>query len=216
MASKVALISGGARGKGAANARLIARENARVAIGEILEQFGTRLAVAIRIGGGDADCARLDMTSAADRRAAVTVAKSAFGRLDVLINNAGIWRGGRVEETSVELWDAVNDVNSKGVFLGTRAAMPAMQWRWFDHDRFLKPRDGGSHLRTAHPAAGWAVRTFSKLTATQYAGDGIRANSLKSGPFETDLLRQVSGPQQRSLHAPGTPCHPRGHSLCSA
>ena len=216
MDGKVALVSGGARGQGAAEARLFASEGARVVIGDVLDVAGMRVAAEIKRGGGEAVFFHLDVTSAADWRAAVQSAEDAYGKLDVLVNNAGIWRGGRVEETTENDWDDMFAVNAKGVFLGTRAVIPAMR------------RAGGGSIvnvsssvatigvdrATAYPAAKGAVRTFSKLTAIQYAGEGIRANALLPGPIETDLLRAgVRGPRHRCPHAAGTPRHPRGHRL---
>ena len=211
MAGKVALISGGARGQGAAEARLFAEEGARVVIGDILDETGTRLAVEIGEGGGEAVFVHLDVACAAHWRAAVKTAEDHYGQLDVLVNNAGAWRGGRVEETSEDDWDLMFDVNAKGVFLGTRAAIPAMR------------RAGGGSIvnvsssvamvgvdrASAYPAAKGAVRTFSKLTAIQYAGEGIRANSLHPGPVETELLREVFGGREINAYTPlgrlGTP-----------
>ena len=211
MDGKVALVSGGARGQGAAEARLFASEGARVVIGDVLDVAGMRVAAEIKRAGGEAVFFHLDVTSAADWRAAVQSAEDAYGKLDVLVNNAGIWRGGRVEETTENDWDDMFAVNAKGVFLGTRAVIPAMR------------RAGGGSIvnvsssvatigvdrATAYPAAKGAVRTFSKLTAIQYAGEGIRANALLPGPIETDLLRQVFGGRDISARTPlgrlGTP-----------
>ena len=211
MDGKVALVSGGARGQGAAEARLFASEGARVVIGDVLDVAGMRVAAEIKRAGGEAVFFHLDVTSAADWRAAVQSAEDAYGKLDVLVNNAGIWRGGRVEETTENDWDDMFAVNAKGVFLGTRAVIPAMR------------RAGGGSIvnvsssvatigvdrATAYPAAKGAVRTFSKLTAIQYAGEGIRANALLPGPIETDLLRQVFGGRDINASTPlgrlGTP-----------
>ena len=211
MKGKVALISGAARGQGAAEARLFAREGAGVLIGDVIDEAGRRVADEINRAGGEAVFVHLDVTSANDWQEAVRAAEDRFGGLNVLINNAGIWRGGRVEETTEEVWEAMFDVNAKGVFLGTRAAIPAMR------------RAGGGSIvnvsssvamvgvdrATAYPAAKGAVRTFSKLTAIQYASEGIRANSLLPGPVETDLLRQVFGGGDINAYTPlgriGTP-----------
>ena len=127
MDGKVALISGGARGQGAAEARLFAQEGAKVVIGDLLDVDGMRVAAEIAELGGEAVYVHLDVTREEDWQSAVQAAVSAFGKLDVLVNNAGIWRRGRVEDTTVEDWDAVQNVNSKGVFLGTKAAIPEMR-----------------------------------------------------------------------------------------
>jgi 3(or 17)beta-hydroxysteroid dehydrogenase len=127
LAGKAALISGGARGMGAAEARLFAREGARVAIGDILEAEGKAVEADIKAKGGEALFVTLNVTSETDWQRAVEAAVSRFGRLDVLVNNAGIGGASRLEDTTVEVWDRMMDINAKGVFLGTKAAVPAMR-----------------------------------------------------------------------------------------
>ena len=90
--NKVALISGGARGMGAAEARMFAREGAKVVIGDVLDAEGTRVAAEIAESGGDALFVHLDVTHEEDWRSAIGAATSSFGKLDILVNNAGIWR----------------------------------------------------------------------------------------------------------------------------
>ena len=124
---KVALISGGARGMGATEARLFAREGARVVFGDIRDDEGRRVEAEIREAGGDAVHVHLDVTREKDWQEAVELAASRYGKLDILVNNAGISGRGRVEETTLEEWQRVMDVNSTGVFLGTRAVIPFMR-----------------------------------------------------------------------------------------
>ncbi|HEX7215851.1 MAG TPA: SDR family NAD(P)-dependent oxidoreductase, partial [Methylomirabilota bacterium] len=116
LAGKVALISGGARGMGAAEALLFAREGARVVIGDILDADGKRVEGEISGAGGQAVYVHLDVTSAADWERAVAAAESRFGRLDVLVNNAGVGGGSLIEDTTEAAWDHGMDVNAKGVF----------------------------------------------------------------------------------------------------
>ena len=123
---KVALISGGARGMGAAEARLFAEEGAKVAIGDVLEEEGRQLEAEINETDGEALFVRLDVTSESDWEQAIAATVSRFGKLDILVNNAGIYRAERVLETSEELWDQVMDVNAKSVFLGTKHGIPQM------------------------------------------------------------------------------------------
>ena len=124
---KVALISGGARGMGATEARLFAREGAAVVIGDILDEDGEATAASIAAEGGRCRYVHLDVTQEAEWQAAVAEAVSQFGSLDVLVNNAGIGSSSfPIHEEPVELWDRTIDVNLKGVFLGTRAAIPVM------------------------------------------------------------------------------------------
>jgi cyclopentanol dehydrogenase len=125
--NKVALISGGARGQGAAEARLFAREGARVVIGDILEEEGRKVEAEINESGGECLFVRLDVTSEESWQRAVDATVARFGKLDVLVNNAGIFKLGLVEETSQELWDEIMEINARGVFLGTKYALPEMR-----------------------------------------------------------------------------------------
>ena len=186
---KVAFISGGARGMGAAEARLFAREGAKVGIGDVLEDEGRQVEAAINETGGKCIYIRLDVTSESEWQRAISVTVTQFGKLDILVNNAGIWARGLVEDTTEEEWDRVMDVNAKGVFLGTKAAIPEMR------------RAGGGSIinisstvglvggrAAAYGASKGAVRIFTKATAVQYAKEGIRANSVHPGSIDTNML----------------------------
>ena len=190
---KVALISGAARGMGAAEARLFAREGARVGIADVLEDEGHRVEAQIAEAGGHAVFLRLDVTSESDWSSAVEAVVSRFGRLDVLVNNAAIHHRGRVEETTVEMWDRVMAVNAKGVFLGSKAAIPAMRTAGGGSIVNISSTAGlvGSGTSTAYTASKGAVRLLTKATAIQYAKDGIRVNSVHPGPIQTPMLDAV-------------------------
>ncbi len=190
---KVALISGGARGMGAAEARLFAAEGAKVVLGDLLEAEGRRVEAEIAEAGGDAVFTRLDVTSADDWRRAVDAAVERYGKLDILVNNAGIWEGGSVEEQSEDAWDRVMDINGKGVFLGTRAAIPAMRAAGGGSIVNISSVAGliGSAGATAYNASKGAVRLLTKSTAIQYAAQGIRCNSVHPGPIQTMMLDEV-------------------------
>ena len=190
---KVALISGGARGQGAAEARMFASEGACVVFGDILDDEGRRVEAEILELGGQATYIHLDVTQEADWAAAVNRAVSEYGKLDVLVNNAGIVLGRSIEEMTVEEWDHLFDVNAKSVFLGTRASLGAM-----------RDAGGGSIVNISSTAglvgndynlAGYsstkgAVRLFTKSTAIQHARDGIRCNSVHPGPIDTPMLAE--------------------------
>src|SRR5271157_3747971 len=128
---KVALISGGARGQGAAEARLFVGEGAKVVIGDVLDDQCHKIADDINANAKakSAIPLHLDVTRANDWRAAVETCEREFGGLDILVNNAGIARNGGVEDTTEEDWDAVININQKGVWLGMKAAIPAMRRR---------------------------------------------------------------------------------------
>ena len=197
---KVALISGGARGMGAAEARLFAREGARVAVGDLLEEEGARLESEIAEEGGDCIFIRLDVTSEESWANAVEMTASRYGRLDVLVNNAGIYQKARVEDTTLEGWDRVMAINAAGPFLGTKTAVSAMRDSGGGSIVNISSTAGlvGSLHSTAYTASKGAVRLLTKATAVQYAGDGIRANSVHPGPIDTDMLAAVySDPEER-------------------
>jgi NAD(P)-dependent dehydrogenase (short-subunit alcohol dehydrogenase family) len=190
LAGKVALISGGARGMGAVEARLFAREGARVVIGDILDAEGRRVESDVRAAGGEALYEHLDVTSEADWQRAVGAAVSRFGTLDVLVNNAGIGGPGRVEDTTLEAWTQVMTVNATGVFLGTKAAIPALRAAGGGSIVNISSQLGLVGMENSSPqyqASKGAVRLLTKLTALQYARERIRVNSVHPGPILTPM-----------------------------
>lgn len=191
--NKVALISGGARGMGAVEARLFAREGAKVVIGDILEEEGRRTEAEISETGAECVFVRLDATSESDWQRAVATAVGRFGKLDILVNNAGILRGARVEDTTEESWDLVMDVNVKGVFLGTKHVIPEIRKAGGGSIINISSVAGlvGNPFTSAYNASKGAVRLLTKSTAVQYAKDRIRANSVHPGVIETPMTQDV-------------------------
>ena len=193
---KVAIITGGARGQGATEARMFAREGARVVIGDIRDELGMQVEAEIRELGGEAVYLHLDVTSDDDWQRAIETAEQRFGKVDVLVNNAAIVLRKDIEETTGEDWDNIMEINAKGVFLGTRAVIPAM-----------RRAGGGSIINIssisglvsigppAYIATKGAVRLFTKSTAIQYASENIRANSIHPGSVDTDMRREGMGSQ---------------------
>ncbi len=187
---KVALISGGARGMGAEEALLFAREGAKVVVGDVLQEGRD---VAGSIPGGAAVFTRLDVTSERDWQRAVSLAEEIYGRLDILVNNAGVSAVGGIEDTTVEEWDRVMSVNAKGVFLGTREAIPAMQRAGGGSIINISSQLGIVAMSESSPqyiASKGAVRLLTKSTAIQYAADGIRCNSVHPGPIVTPMTEE--------------------------
>jgi NAD(P)-dependent dehydrogenase (short-subunit alcohol dehydrogenase family) len=197
---KIALISGGARGMGAVEARLFAKEGAKVTIGDVLEDEGRKLEAEINATGGEALFVRLDVTHEADWQKAVEATVNRFGKLDVLVNNAGISGRGRVEDTTVEEWDRVMDVNAKGVFLGTKVAIPAMRRGGGGSIINISSQlglVGTDHSSPQYQASKGAVRLLTKATAIQYAKEGIRANSVHPGPIVTPMTEAARADPER-------------------
>jgi len=187
---KVVLISGGSRGMGAYEAELFIQEGAKVVVGDVREDEGRALVEKIAEGGWDAVFVRLDVTSETDWAAAVQEAVTRYGKLDVLVNNAGVSARGSIEETSVEDWDRVMDINAKGVFLGTRTAIPEMRKAGGGSIINISSQLGLVGMGESSPqyqASKGAVRIFTKSTAIQYAAEGIRANSVHPGPVITPM-----------------------------
>jgi NAD(P)-dependent dehydrogenase (short-subunit alcohol dehydrogenase family) len=202
---KVALISGGAHGVkgelmgfGGASAWLFVREGAKVVLGDIAEVDGQRTAAQIRDEGGEAIFVKLDVTSEEDWQAAVQATLSNFGRLDVLVNNAGTGGGQTVEDTTEEIWDGQMNVHAKGVFLGTKHAIPAMRKTGGGSIVNISSIYGlvGSAGSTAYHAAKGAIRIFTKSAAIQHSGDHIRVNSVHPG-FATTPMTAASQDQDR-------------------
>ena len=189
---KVAIISGGARGQGEVEAKLFAKEGAKVVFGDILDDEGRQVEAAIRQAGGEATYVHLDVTEEADWQEAVQTAVSAYGKLDVLVNNAGILRRGGIEETSKELWDTILAVNATGVFLGTKHAIPEMRKAGGGSIVNISSISGMIALGgPAYNASKGAVRVFTKVTAVHHAGDNIRCNSVHPGPVRTPMTEST-------------------------
>ena len=209
LAGKVALISGGARGMGAAEARLFTHEGAQVVVGDVLEADGRAVVESLTAKGHDAVFVRLDVTREADWQAAVDLAGSRFGKLNVLVNNAGISAVGRVEDVTAESWDLVMAVNAKGVFLGSKIAIPAMRRAGGGSIINISSQLGlvGTEITSPQYASSkGAVRLLTKVTALQYAKEGIRANSVHPGPIITPMTeKRRADPAIRELQTSRIP-----------
>jgi cyclopentanol dehydrogenase len=182
---KVALISGGARGQGAAEAKAFTREGAKVVFGDVRDDEGKQVEADIRAAGGEATYVHLDVTSEVDWRNAVREAVTRYGQLNILVNNAGIIVPRvPIEEQTEENWDRVLAVNAKGVFLGTKHAIPAMREAGGGSIVNISSVAGigqSQHQEPAYAASKGAVRIFTKVTASQSAKDKIRCNSVHPG-----------------------------------
>ncbi len=193
---------------GATTADMFARNGAKVIIGDILVEKGLEVAHKINRSGHECYFVRLDVSCKEQWADAVDKAKSKFGGLNVLVNNAGIAVRGNVEETCVEDWHQVMKINAKGVFLGTKAAIPAMRDMGGGSIINLSSIAGlvGSSDTTVYNASKAAVRLLTKSTALQYAKDGIRVNSIHPGtiatPLTVDLQADETALQDRINRTP--------------
>jgi NAD(P)-dependent dehydrogenase (short-subunit alcohol dehydrogenase family) len=181
LAGKVALVSGAASGMGQSEAIIFAREGAKVVVADVLEAEGKQVADKI---GAAARFVKLDVTSEAEWDAAVKAAVSAFGKLDVLVNNAGISGTIDSDMLSSAAWDRVMAVNAKGVFLGMKYAIPEMKKAGggaIVNISSISGFVGQNGVHMAYNASKGAVRIMTKTAAVQHAADGIRVNSVHPG-----------------------------------
>lgn len=191
---KVALVSGAARGQGAAEARLFVAEGARVVMGDLLDDEGRDVAASL---GDDAHYVHLDVTQEASWTQAVHIATERFGRLDVLVNNAGIFRMSPLLDLSVADYMTVVTVNQVGVFLGMKTAAPAMIAAGGGSIVNISSIDGlvGSTNSLAYVASKFAVRGMTKTAALELGHHGIRVNSVHPGGIRTPMVTEALGDQ---------------------
>lgn len=184
---KVAIITGGARGLGEAYARLFATEGARVLLGDVRDELGEKVAADI---GDGAVYQHLDVTRPDDWAGAVATATDRFGRLDVLVNNAGILRFEPLESMTLESYLEVVSVNQVGCFLGMQAVIPALRAAGGGSIVNISSGSGleGVPAAVAYVASKWAIRGMTKTAALELGREGIRVNSVHPGPFETPML----------------------------
>ena len=209
LAGKVALISGGARGQGEAEAQLFAKEGAKVVLGDILSEAGQKVAADINAQGGQATFVRLDVTQEADWQQAVDTTVRTYGKLTILVNNAGIFRTEGVEATSLALWNQVIAVNQTGVWLGMKYAIPALRKAGGGSIVNISSGAGiiGSGFAAAYHGTKGAVRILTKTAAIEYAKEGIRINSVHPGVVDTEMIR---GTMNREGMQAVTRAHPLG------
>lgn len=208
---KVALITGAGSGIGREAALLFARQGARIAAVDVNEQTGEEVATAIRKTGGWAQFIRADVSRAADVERMVATAERAFGRLDVLFNNAGVMLSADDDAVSTEedVWEKTMAINARGIFLGCKYGIPA-----------LRRAGGGSIINTAsfvalmgaatpqlaYTASKGAVLSMTRELAVIHGREKIRVNALCPGPLRTELLMKfLDTPEKRErrlVHIP--------------
>ena len=186
----MAIITGAAKGQGEFEARLFASEGATVVLCDIDVEACGKTAEEISSSGGSAVSMTLDVTSEPNWIGVIEQTVEFFGKLDILVNNAGIYSRVPIENTSVEEFDRILEVNLRGVFLGTKHAIPAMRTSGGGSIINISSTAGivGNVGSGAYGASKGGVRSFTKYTAIQHASEGIRANSVHPGPIDTDMI----------------------------
>src|SRR5579862_9096985 len=209
LADKVALITGGASGMGASMARIFAREGAKVVVADMLADEGRKIVDEITRANGAAMFQRLDVSSDAEWRAAVDATVAAYGRLDILVNDAGI-SGSAVEDLfDSAAWDKIMAVNATGTFLGMKHAIPLMKQAGggsIVNISSISGVTGQRGIHVAYNASKGAVRTLTKSGAAQHGRDNIRVNSVHPGlmpPMRTS--GRTADPETRAKTLKGVP-----------
>lgn len=206
---KVALISGGAQGMGAEDARALIAEGAKVVIGDILDEKGQALADQINAETPDSiRYVHLDVTQADQWEAAVATAVDAFGKLNVLVNNAGTVALGQIGQFDMAKWQKVIDVNLTGTFLGMQASVEAMKAAGGGSIINISSIEGLRGAVMVHPyvASKWAVRGLTKSAALELGAHNIRVNSVHPGFIRTPMTKHFPDNMLRiPLGRPGQP-----------
>ena len=209
---KVAIVTGGAHGIGRATARMLAEEGARVAVTDLDAEAGAEAAEAITEAGGEALFLEHDVTSEDDWARVVREVTDTYGPPDVLVNNAGIYRIEPIEETSVEDWRTLMDVNVTGVFLGLKHCTPPMREQGRGSVINLSSVAGlvGVADHTCYGASKGAVRTMTKDAAIELAEDGVRVNSVHPAYIDTQMADYGAEAQDATKEELDA-MHPIGH-----
>ena len=197
---KVAIVTGAAHGMGAAEAKMFAREGASVAVADLLEQEGSQVVAEIAEDGGEAMFVRLDVTSEDDWINAIAAVVARFGKLNVLVNNAGVTGTSHMDLLGTESWDRVMEINAKGVFLEIKHAIPEMRRAGGGSIVNISSISGFVGQDNIHPgynASKGAVRILTKSVAVQYAREGIRVNSVHPGTMPPMLSSSSADPERR-------------------
>ncbi|WP_028933659.1 glucose 1-dehydrogenase [Pseudonocardia spinosispora] len=198
LAGKVALVTGAARGMGAATVRRFVAEGARVMIADISDDAGKALADEL---GEPAAYTHLDVSSESDWASAMEAVTSTFGALHVLVNNAGVLHFGSLVDTTLADYQRVISVNQVGTFLGMRTAVPALRAAGGGSIVNLSSVEGlaAAPMLTAYTASKFAIRGMTKVAALELGPDGIRVNSVHPGMIDTELISDAVGGHKLDL-----------------
>ena len=205
---RVAIVTGGARGIGAASVERLASEGVTVIATDVLDDEGQALVDSIVAGGCSAVYRHLDVTDEAAWSTLIAETLAEYGRLDVVVNNAGIGTMESVEEESVAGWQRVTDINQKGVFLGMKHGGPAIRESGggaIVNVSSIFGAVGGFGASFAYHASKGAVRLMTKNAALHWAKEGVRVNSVHPGFIDTPMIEQVKGTPMEAALTGGTP-----------
>ena len=212
---RVAIVTGAARGIGAASARRLAEQGAAVIATDVLDDEGEALAATLTTEGMQVAYRHLDVANESSWAAVIGQTLSETGRLDILVNNAGIGTMSDVETETLEGWDHLIAINQTGVWLGMRAAVPAMRQSGGGsviNVSSIFGAVGGFGGSVAYHASKGAVRLMTKNAAIRYAKEGIRVNSVHPGFIDTPMVEQVKGTDIEKLIVANTPMGRMGRS----
>jgi len=192
---KTAIITGGARGMGAATAKLFVEEGANVIVTDILEEEGNATAAAL---GEKAIFVRHDVSQEADWETVITAALEAFGAINILINNAGIVGMGLIEKQGLDVWENIIGINLIGPAMGHRMVIPHMEAVGGGSIVNVSSTEGleGKNGVGAYAASKWGLRGFSKVAAYELGPRGIRVNSIHPGPINTKIANPMDAPAE--------------------
>ncbi|OGT35228.1 MAG: hypothetical protein A3F11_02165 [Gammaproteobacteria bacterium RIFCSPHIGHO2_12_FULL_37_14] len=195
MKNKIVLITGAASGIGAATAKRLAAEGAIAIISDINETLGSQIAAEINSTGCLAEFLYLDVTDEVMWKTVFSHIETKYGRIDVLINNAGLLLHVPITEMLLADWHRLMAVNLDGVFLGTKHAIPLMKKSNGGNIVNVSSAAGivGSATAAAYCASKGAVRLFTKAASLEYAKDNIRINSIHPGPIATSIFEKMDG-----------------------
>jgi len=190
---KVCLVTGGASGIGRETVLLMAEEGARIVLTDLNEEAGQSVVGEIEAIGGEAIFVKHDVSSEEDWIRVVKTAVERFGRVDVLVNNAGVFVVKPIQETTEADWDFVNDVNTKGLFFGVKQVLSAMKQSAGGSIINISSIYGivGASSASAYQASKAAVRVFTKSAAVEYIEHNIRVNSVHPGVIATPMTADI-------------------------